>query len=91
PDAVAAFEIRGMVRDLMSGGKLPFKSWSELDFTLRNVADERRFTVQGGKAWIGREYAVASADPKENLALFARAKADGLKLIVPANLVKDAK
>ncbi|MGY3582446.1 hypothetical protein ACVIGB_000630 [Bradyrhizobium sp. USDA 4341] len=91
PDALAAFEVRGMVRELMSGGGLPFKSWSEMDFTLRNVADERRYTVQGGKAWIGREYAVASADPKENLALFARAKADGLKLIVPATLAKDAR
>lgn len=91
PEAVAAFEIRGMVRDLMSGGKLPFKSWSEMDFTLRNVADDRRYTVQGGKAWIGREYAVASDDPKENLAIFARAKADGLKLVVPAALEKDAR
>lgn len=91
PEAIAAFEIRGLVRDLMSGGKLPFKSWSEMDFTLRNVADDRRYTVQGGKAWIGREYAVASDDPKENLAIFARAKADGLKLVVPAALEKDAK
>ena len=91
PDAVAAFEVRGMVRDLMSGGKLPFKGWAEMDFTLRNVADDRRYTVQGGKAWIGQEYAIASEDPKENLAIFARAKADGLKLIVPASVAKDAK
>lgn len=92
PNAATALAIRAKLAPLLGSQKnLPFNGWDELDFTLRNAADDRRYTVQGGKGWIGKEYAVASADPQENLAILARARAEGIKLVMPAATAAEAR
>jgi hypothetical protein len=92
PNAATALAIRAKLAPLLGSQKtLPFNGWSELDFTLRSAVDDSRYTVQGGKGWIGKEYAVASSDPQENLSILARARAEGLKLVMPAATAADAR
>lgn len=92
PNAAMALTIRAKLAPLLVSQKsLPFNGWDELDFTLRSAADDRRYTVQGGKGWVGKEYAVASADPQENLSILARARAEGVKLVMPAATAAEAR
>lgn len=92
PNATVALSIRAKLAPLLGVQKtLPFSDWSQLDFTLRSAVDDRRYTVQGGKGWIGKEYAVASSDPQENLSILARARAEGIKLVMPAATPAEAR
>ncbi len=62
----------------------PFGDWQEVAFMASSMFPNREVTFQGDEAWIGVEYARASSDPARNRALVAQARAEGHKLILPA-------
>lgn len=67
-----------------------FLNWEQLQMSLPVLTDGLAYTVQGGKAYIGRPFATASADPAENLRILQDARRQGLRLILPASDRDDA-
>lgn len=67
-----------------------FLNWEQLQMSLPVLTDGLAYTVQGGKAYIGRPFATASADPAENLRMLADARRQGLRLVLPASDRDDA-
>jgi hypothetical protein len=68
------------------GNGSPLDVWSswegmKMDLDYRN--DNLAYTVVRGEGWIGRAYATASSDPRENLMLLREARAKGIDLIIP--------
>lgn len=58
-------------------------SWEGMKMDLDYRNDNLAYTVVRGEGWIGRAYATASSDPRENIALIRAAKAKGIDLIIP--------
>lgn len=67
-----------------------FGSWEQLQMSLPVLTDGLAYTVQGGKGYIGRPFATASADPAENRRILEDARRQGLKLVLPAAAREDA-
>lgn len=67
-----------------------FGSWEQLQMSLPVLTDGLAYTVQGGKGYIGRPFATASADPAENRRILEDARRQGLKLVLPASAREDA-
>lgn len=67
-----------------------FDSWEQLQMSLPVLTDGLAYTVQGGKGYIGRPFATASADPAENRRILEDARRQGLKLVLPASAREDA-
>ncbi len=75
--------IAGRFMALERNGTL-FTDWDDMAFSLPSLFPNRDVTVQGDEVWVGTEYARSSADPARNLAIMAKARAEGKRLVLPS-------
>ncbi len=82
---VKTMEMKAALRNLIGNNDpaTAFGSWQGMSMIMSSSGHGMAYTVSGNEAHFGRQYAVATADVEENLAIIREARAQGVDLILP--------